>query len=228
MNTIKIVSLGSGAPDNITLRAFSVLKESDVIFAPDGEAVRTIERLALFYDLIPKVRTFSIPMQKNPEAAHQVYQNVTDSIDSLVQEGKRVAIVTIGDAGIYSSAYKIANSLAKLGLDVEILSGVPSFVAGMSRFRSPLVEQGQNLLVFSSISSSDDILHGLKNNCVVVVMKLSLYGEMIKDLLKEHPYPFVYFENIGAPNEYMTSKLTQLCDRQFPYFSLITIKPYLV
>lgn len=227
MIPFKIVSLGSGDPENITVKALNTLNECDTIFAPSGEAVRMLHRLATHTNLLPKVKTFDIPMQKESSTADKVYHDVAKELLELQQNNMQTALVTIGDSGIYSSAHKVADILSKYGSEVEVLSGIPSFVEAMARFNQPLVEQGQNLTVLSSLKSTDELLILLEQNCVVVIMKLSLFQEEIKKFLKLYRYKFAYIEKIGAPDEFMTSDLSTLLTRQIPYFSIITIKPCL-
>lgn len=225
MSSIKIISLGSGAPDNISLKAFSALQESNIIFAPSGEAVRVLERLKALEDLLPKVEQFDIPMKKDPNLAAEVYDKITQRLYDLYKKEQLVSLVTIGDAGIYSSAFKIVAELTKLGADVEVLPGVPSFVAGMAQAMKPLVEQGQNLTLLSQVGSISDIVTPLANGSVVVIMKLSLYQDSIKELLRKVNYPFTYMEWLGDEKQFLTSDLESFLSRTCPYFSIIVIKP---
>lgn len=225
MSSIKIISLGSGVPDNITLRAFTALKESDIIFAPSGEAVRVLERLKPLEDLLLKVEQFDIPMKKDPSLAVGVYDKVTQRLYDLYMKEQQVSLVTIGDAGIYSSAFKIVAELTKRGAKVEVLPGVPSFVAGMAQAMVPLVEQGQNLTLLSQINTPSDVLTPLANGSVVAIMKLSLYQESIKELLRQGNYPFTYMEWLGDEKQFLTSDLESFLSRTCPYFSIIVIKP---
>lgn len=225
MSSIKIISLGSGAPDNISLKAFSALKESDIIFAPSGEAVRVLERLKALEDLLPKVEQFDIPMKKDPRLAAEVYDKITQRLYDLYKKEQLVSLVTIGDAGIYSSAFKIVAELTKLGAEVEVLPGVPSFVAGMAQAMEPLVEQGQNLTLLSQVGSISDVVTPLANGSVVVIMKLSLYQESIKELLRHGNYQFIYMEWLGDEKQFLTSDLESFLPRTCPYFSIIVIKP---
>ena len=215
MSSINIISLGSGAPDNITLRAFTALKESDIIFTPSGEAMRVLERLKPLEDLL----------LKDPSLATGVYDKVTQRLYDLYKEEQQVSLVTIGDAGIYSSAFKIVAELTKRGAKVEVLPGVPSFVAGMAQAMVPLVEQGQNLTLLSQIDTPSDVLTPLANGSVVAIMKLSLYQESIKELLHQGNYPFTYMEWLGDEKQFLTSDLESFLSRTCPYFSIIVIKP---
>ena len=100
-----------------------------------------------------------------------------------------------------------------------------SFVAGMAQAMEPLVEQGQNLTLLSQINTPSDVLTPLANGSVVAIMKLSLYQESIKELLRQGNYPFTYMEWLGDEKQFLTSDLESFLSRTCPYFSIIVIKP---
>lgn len=69
---------------------------------------------------------------------------------SLAREGKKVAVVSSGDSGIYGMAGLIFELLGEDGgVEVEVIPGVPAFVAAASLLGAPLMHD------FASISLSD-------------------------------------------------------------------------
>lgn len=69
---------------------------------------------------------------------------------SLAREGKTVAVVSSGDSGIYGMAGLIFELLAgDKSVEVEVIPGVPAFVAAASLLGAPLMHD------FASISLSD-------------------------------------------------------------------------
>lgn len=68
----------------------------------------------------------------------------------LAREGKRVAVVSSGDSGIYGMAGLILELLTeKDKISVEVIPGVPAFVAAASLLGAPLMHD------FASVSLSD-------------------------------------------------------------------------
>lgn len=225
MSTIYIVSLGSGEPENISLKAFRALTQCDVIFSPNGEAIRMLERLDTSGQLMRNVVPLGIPMDKTNESnATSIYISIADQIIDYRQRGKKIAVVTIGDAGIYSSAFKIINILNTYNIPYEVLPGIPSFVATMALAKCSLVAKNNNLSVLANIASESDILSLLKKGDTVVVMKLSMYQEMIKEVIRSKGFPFVYIENIGSREQFISTNREELMARTFPYLSLIILK----
>ena len=51
----------------------------------------------------------------------------------LLDEGKSIAMLALGDIGIYSTYAYVHKRLLKEGYDVEMVSGIPSFVLEQAR-----------------------------------------------------------------------------------------------
>lgn len=221
---VQIVSLGSGDPDNITVRALRALVDTDIIFAPGRAALQAMSRLEGAEEIVPKAVLKECPMSKDREVVLALYASMASEVSGLVRQGKRVAIVTIGDAGIYSTAQYICD---KLDVPYTVLPGVPSFVAAAAVANSSLVRQGDNFTVLSNIREETDIEHPLSRGEVVAVMKLSAHQALVKRVISRGGYPFVYAEKLGDPNEeWCTQDFGELSPRECPYLSLIIIKPH--
>lgn len=69
---------------------------------------------------------------------------------AMAREGARVAVVSSGDSGIYGMAGLIFELLSgDTGVEVEVIPGVPAFVAASALLGAPLMHD------FASISLSD-------------------------------------------------------------------------
>ncbi|MDD7438037.1 MAG: precorrin-2 C(20)-methyltransferase [Bacteroidales bacterium] len=220
---VQIVSLGSGAPDNITLKAFRVLEEVDVIVAPGSAALLALSSLENAENIMEKTVLKNCPMTRDREETLALYRNIADEISDLVIQGKKVALVTIGDASIYSTAQYVCD---ELNVPYIVLPGVPSFVSAAAMANSSLVRQGDNLTILSEIANATDIEMPLSRGEVVVVMKLSVHQELVREVIKRGQYSFVYAEKMGNPDEeWFTEDYAELSGRKCPYLSLIIIKP---
>lgn len=67
----------------------------------------------------------------------------------LARSGRRVAVVSSGDAGIYGMAGLILQLANGSGVEIEVVPGVPAFVAASALLGAPLMHD------FASISLSD-------------------------------------------------------------------------
>lgn len=223
MYPVQIVSLGSGAPDNITIRARRVLDEVDTIIAPGRAALLTISSLEDAERIMEKAVLKTCPMSRDREETLALYQSIAREISEMASSGKKVALVTIGDAGIYSTAQYVCD---ELDVPYTVLPGVPSFVAAAAIANTSLVRQGDNFTVLSEITNASDIEIPLGRGEVVAVMKLSAHQELVKEIIYKGQYSFIYAEKMGNPDEeWFTEDFAELSDRECPYLSLIIIKP---
>lgn len=149
-NVIYIVGIGPGGLEHLTFKAREVLDKCDVV-------VGYKTYLDLIADIIKDKEIFSTGMTKEIDRCQMAIQ--------LALQGKRVAIVSSGDAGIYGMAGLVfellqrakgkghvagENKLAPYPLPVvEVIPGVPAFCAAASLLGAPIMHD------FAAISLSD-------------------------------------------------------------------------
>lgn len=132
-----LVGIGPGAPGCMTFRARQAIDQSQVIIGYQTY-VRQIEPFLSRKEVILSAMT-------------QEVQRVNRAI-SLVGEGKTVAIVCGGDAGIYGMAGLVGEVLGGQPgntIDVEVVPGVPALTAAAALLGAPLMND------FATISLSD-------------------------------------------------------------------------
>ena len=128
------VSIGPGNPELMTLKAKNVLETVDVICYPvkeKGEVGVAKEVIDKQIDTSDKdVREVVFSMKPVDSAMKDSQDIAADMISEILDEGKDVALVTIGDACVYSTYMYVHKTLMKRGYDVEVVSGISSFVYG--------------------------------------------------------------------------------------------------
>ena len=136
---LKLVGLGPGAPEAITARGRSVLKEADAVVGYEG--------------YLDQVRPWL-----EPKAFHG--SRIGDEVErcrlaiSLARSGQRVALVSSGDAGIYGMAGLVFELLADEeatdeAMAVEVVPGVSAAQAAAALLGAPLMSD------YACISLSD-------------------------------------------------------------------------
>ena len=107
------------------------------------------------------------------------------------------------------------------------MPGIPYYIAAAAAFGQGLVRQDESLLVLSKVSRESQLREALAQGHTVVVMKLSRCADIVREVIAEGDYPFIYVEHLGNPAlELLSSDLETLLTRQpIPYFSLIIIRP---
>lgn len=227
MTPITIVSLGSGEPEDITLRAYRALQDVERIYAIGEAAVEIIRALPSGPVLEKKVTILSVPMQSDRRAAASAYEALAGQLEADCLADISTALVTIGDAGTYSSAGYVCRLLRERDMPHFILPGIPYYMTLPACLSRPLVLGEQSLLVLSRVESAEQLREAIDRGRVVVVMKLSRSEEAVRDFLRtDPPVSILYGEYIGdEERELVTDSLRSLPETPFPYFSLLIIKP---
>jgi len=138
---VYIIGIGPGDISQMTLSAREAIDYSDVILGYKAY-IKLIEPL-----LSQEKEVIGSGMGAEVERARQ-------AID-LAKNGRIVSVVSSGDAGIYGMAGLIAEIIAEYPdgpVDMEVIPGVPAFVAASALLGAPLMND------FVSISLSDHLI----------------------------------------------------------------------
>lgn len=142
------VSVGPGDPELLTLRAARVLGEVDCVAAPDiGGSSRTALHIVEDYIQGKELVDCTTPMTNDLQATGRAYDVIADRIAVLLDEGKSVAFITLGDASVYSTWSYVCERMRPRGYDIEVIAGVTSFCAAAARLGEPLCERSEQLLI---------------------------------------------------------------------------------
>lgn len=152
------VSVGPGDPDLLTVKAIRVIEAADVVAVPDvgrGRGRRSALDIVAGHLSDQEVLDCPFPMTRDREALDAAHEEVADQLARQLDAGKTVALVTLGDAGVYSSFYYVADRLRERGYEVEVIPGVPSFCAAAARLARPLCA-GSEILTVVPVAGCDD------------------------------------------------------------------------
>ena len=178
------VSVGPGDPELLTLRAARILGEVDCIAAPDiGGSSRTALRIIEPYIQGKQLLDCVSPMTNDQRATGRAYDAVADQLSAVLDEGKSIAFVTLGDASVYSTWSYVNERMIARGYDVEVVAGVTSFCAAAAVLREPLCERSEQLLV--SPVSTGNIQAALEAPGTKVFMKSGRKAGELRELLRE-------------------------------------------
>jgi len=230
--SIVSVSLGPGDPGLITVRALEQLREADAIYYPGTvSASGAVTSVALdildAYDLDPsKLRGMLVPMSRSRGAAEASYAANYAAMAEDVRAGRRVAVVSVGDGGFYSTASAIIERARRDGMDCSMTPGIPAFIAAGSAAGMPLALQSDSVLVLAQIDEIGELERALASHSTVVVMKLSTVRDELVGFLERYGKPFLYAEKVGMAGEFITMEIDALRSRAIPYFSLLVCSPH--
>ena len=124
------VGVGPGDPELLTLKAQRVLRTADVIAVPDkGAGEKTA--LTIIGDLAEEKELLlcPAPMVRDRKALDAARDGIASRIAAVLDQGRSVAFITLGDPTVYSTYLYIHKRVRALGYEAEIVPGVPSFCA---------------------------------------------------------------------------------------------------
>ena len=125
------VGVGPGDSELMTLKAVRLIKECDVLVVPvkhrgENSVALDIARGAVE---IPDEKIYEVVFSMNKDLAKREADRAeaTEEVKKLLDDGKNVVMVVLGDIGIYSTYSYIHKPLLEAGYEVEMVSGIPSF-----------------------------------------------------------------------------------------------------
>ena len=99
------------------------------------------------------------PMVRDEAALDAAYEANADRVCALLDGGKDVAFLTLGDPTVYSTYLYLHRKVTARGYEAEIIPGVPSFCAVAARLGAALCEKSERLLIVpASHKDVDDCL----------------------------------------------------------------------
>lgn len=139
---IYVVGIGPGNMEDISIRAYNTLKNVDIIAG-------YITYVDLVKDEFSKKEFYVSGMKKEIDRCEKVLE--------LAKEGKKVALISSGDAGIYGMAGIMIEVALGSGIEVEIIPGITSSVAGASLVGAPLMHD-QAIISLSDLLTDWEVI----------------------------------------------------------------------
>lgn len=195
----KLYGLGTGPGDKeyLTLKAVRILKEVDYVFAPNNKGKNmALDTIAEFVNK-DKIIMLDYPMKKTSEYD---YEKNADIIEFYLDENKTGAFITIGDPMFYST---VINTFSKLSNDIEVeyISGIPSFVAAAGVSKTPLAHVGETFAVIDRFPDESNE----KIDSYAILKTHNLTEEKL-DMLTEAGFEYKYIERASFEEEKILDK----------------------
>ncbi|MCD7838196.1 MAG: precorrin-2 C(20)-methyltransferase, partial [Clostridiales bacterium] len=118
------VGVGPGDPELLTVKAVRLLRAADVIAAPDsGGESRTALNIVRAYIEDKPVLLCPTPMTRDRETLDRAWEDNARRICALLEQGKQVVFVTLGDPAVYSTYFYLHRRVLARGYRAEIVPG---------------------------------------------------------------------------------------------------------
>jgi len=179
------IGVGPGDPDLLTLKAVKAIQECDVVAVPSPEnsdrtAFFIVEKYLEGKQLLECKFSMEIDLQNRKESR----ANVGKDICKLLEEGKTVGFITLGDPCIYSTYMYIHKIVTKEGFQTEIVPGITSFSAASAVLNTSLCE-GEEMLHIIPASCEYDIEKLIQMSGNKVIMKSGRKLKHVLSILKQ-------------------------------------------
>ena len=179
------VGVGSGDPENMTLKALRLIRDNNIIaFASAVPEESPAYKIAVQnVPEISKKQLISVymPMTTDKQIMEQYHQRGIALIESFLDKGENVVFLTIGDPAIYCSFGYLRRKLVRDGYKAEFVSGIPSFCAAAAKTGITLSEGKKCIHVIPALSDSITSIDIKKDLDTYVFMKS---GKTAKSIIR--------------------------------------------
>lgn len=227
----KLYGIGVGPGDSglVTLKARRILDRCDIIAYPvkvPGEGSVAFDIVRPIVDMEGKrIEEFVFSMDPDDSVRMNCRSKAIDRMCALLDQGNDIAMVTLGDVGVYSTYMYIDQEIHERGYETDIVPGIPSFCHGASVAGLPLMIGNEGLAIVPVAKENSQLLgNSLDNFDNIVVMKAFKSIPMIAKMMDERGIDrskATVISNVGMPGEYVgPMDLT----REYGYFTTVLIK----
>ena len=220
MGKIYVVGLGPGNKENMTFRAYDVLKNSDIIIG-----YKTY--VDLIEGMFPDKKIIKSYMKKEVERCEETLK--------LALEGNIISLISSGDAGVYGMA-GLMLEIANGQVEVEIVPGITSANASASLGGAPIVHDSVNISLSNLLTDWELIKKRIdlasQGDFVITLYNPKSSGrpELIneaRDIMLKHKRkdtPVLIARNVGREGEnYDITTLDKMLDYEINMFSTVII-----
>jgi precorrin-2/cobalt-factor-2 C20-methyltransferase len=121
------IGTGPGDPELLTIKAVGAIQKCGVIAVPKtGSSEKTAFTIIETYLEGKELLECRFSMEKDMSKRREARQLVAADIIRVLENGKDVGFVTLGDPATYSTYMYIHKIIAEKGFDAEIIPGVTS------------------------------------------------------------------------------------------------------
>lgn len=184
------IGVGPGDPELLTVKAIKAIEQVDVLIAPktekkDGSVALSVAKpylkkdVEIVYQVFPMVKGFA-------ENSTDAWEANKQEILELLQAGKNVAFLTIGDPMFYSTYIYVYRLLENEGVEIRTIPGIPAFAAIGSQLGYPIVEGDDVLSIIPATASPEKVEKAMQAADNVVLMKVYKNFEEVADLLDKN------------------------------------------
>lgn len=183
------IGVGPGDPELLTVKAIHAIEAADVLIAPktekkDGSVALSIAKPYLKPDVEIVYQVF--PMVKGFEHDDSAWKENKAEILGLLNQGKNVAFLTLGDPMFFSTYIYVFRLLEHEDVRIETIPGIPAYAAISSQLGCPIVEGNEVLTIIPATAKREKMKRAMEASDNVVLMKVYRNFPDVIEILEEH------------------------------------------
>lgn len=224
------VGIGPGDPEQITLRAASILRSVDVVFTVDSPNGDTSISRSVVESLAPlkgRIVPLFFTMARDPAVRAAQEETNAAAMTAELRQGKNCAFATLGDPMTYST-FSAMLRLIRASLPtvaVEVAPGITSFAMLAARSCEALTEKTGALRVMPAFKPDlVDKMDFPAGSSTVLLKTYRGRTALFERLAREEDATIVYGERLGMDGEFLTRDRAAMVERPEQYLSLMLIK----
>ena len=220
------IGVGPGDPELLTIKALRLIKECEVLAYPAPEAGEgmAFEIVRSFIKPGAEVLPIRIPIETSPFPAQEAYDNASKMLEKLLQSGKSIALICLGDPFFYGSFMYMFERLS-IRYKIEIVPGVSAPMACAAALKTPLVSRNEVLTILPGPMKEEKLEEKLSSSDSAIIIKVGNHLPKIRRVLRHlRLEKFAkYVEYATMPNQQIFP-IESIESQKAPYFSMILIR----
>lgn len=225
------IGVGPGDPELLTMKAYRILQEADVIFCPEKEEGAGSFAFDIIKEVIKDTKAEIVnlvyPMHYHGTRLREMWKSNAQIIAKRLEGGETGAFITLGDPSVYSTFMYTLPYIEETGVSVEIVPGITSFCAVADSLKIPLASWNEDLVVAPvRKNSSGELGNILQEHDNIVLMKPSANQQALIQAIEENQMEdkFVLITKSGTGEERLVTDFEELKQYDIPYLSTMIIK----
>lgn len=189
--TLYGLGVGPGDPELITVKAFRILKESDVIAYPvkqKGNKSYAHQIIDVYVNPMQKeMLGLVFPMTKDTAVLEREWSHAVECIWEKLEKGKDVAFVTEGDPMFFSTFIFLMKLMRERHPEVpiKVIPGITSFGGAASRLGIPLADGDDRIAIVPATDDAQAMKKVIEEHDCVVFIKVAKVIKMMLGILRE-------------------------------------------
>lgn len=185
------LGVGPGDPELITIKAYRIMKEVDVIAYPKkrmGSKSYAHQIMEMYVEPSEKeLIGLVFPMTRDADVLQPHWDKTVETMWEHLAQGKDVAFVTEGDPNLYSTWIHMARNMQEKYPQVEILSvpGISSINGAAARLGLFLADGDEQLAIVPATDDREAMKRALETHDAVVFLKVAKVIDQMIDVLGE-------------------------------------------